>query len=162
MLPFSNIKNHFIFLNIVCRAVLLFILFKPPDFLRLCAVLSPKRPLTTDFSYLFLALSIRFICFLLRQLLFLFWAEFRMRTLPRIGYINGKLLVLLSAQRRFKAIYFVSVLFKWIRLWHLHAFILLCALRFHRRKSFIKNVHLLISVEVKIFKLRVKVWIFFS
>ena len=99
---------------------------------------------------------------LLRQLLFLFWAEFRMRTLPRIGYINGKLLVLLSAQRRFKAIYFVSVLFKWIRLWHLHAFILLCALRFHRRKSFIKNVHLLISVEVKIFKLRVKVRIFFS
>ena len=57
------------FLSIVNRAVLLLILFRPPmlDFFKivLCFYFSNNPALTTDLSYLFLARSIRFTCFLL-------------------------------------------------------------------------------------------------
>jgi len=48
--------------------------------------------------------------------------------------------------------------------WKFHAFIFLgaVAIRFHRRQGFINNIHLLISIEVKILKLFMEVAIFVS
>jgi hypothetical protein len=47
-------------------------------------------------------------------------------------------------------------------LWNFHAFVFFCALRFHRRQSLIKDIHLLVSIEVEIIELGVKIRVFFS
>lgn len=77
------------------------------------------------------------------------------------GMINVDIIFIkfLSGHWRFEAIYFF-MLFYWVWTWKFHTFVLFSTVWFDWGKGILENVYLLISVEVKLLKLRVEHIIF--